>query len=70
MVVHCHQELCTKQRTISQIYSNLYFKSKGFDKIGFEESVWVRPAGGKYSEDIYVSAGVDDWQIIDSNGGV
>ena len=30
------------------------------DAIGFEESVWVRPAGGKYSEDIRVSAHVDD----------
>ena len=37
-----------------------YFKSEGFDTIGFEESVCVRPAGGKYSEDIYVSAHVDD----------
>ena len=37
-----------------------YFKSEGFDTIGFEESLWVRPAGGKYSEDIYVSAHVDD----------
>ena len=37
-----------------------YFKSEGFDTIGLEESVWVRPAGGKYSEDIYVSAHVDD----------
>ena len=26
-----------------------YYKSEGFDTIGFEESVWVRPAGGKYS---------------------
>jgi hypothetical protein len=37
-----------------------YIKSEGFDTIGFEESVWVRPAGGKYSEDIYVSAHADD----------
>ena len=37
-----------------------YFKSEWFDTIGFEESVWVRPAGGKYSEDIYVSAHIDD----------
>jgi hypothetical protein len=37
-----------------------YFKSEGFDTIGFEESVWVRPAAGKYLEDIYVSAHVDD----------
>jgi len=37
-----------------------YFKSEGFGTIGFEESVWVRPAGGKYSEDIYVSAHVAD----------
>jgi hypothetical protein len=39
---------------------DMYFKSEGFDTIGFEESVWVRPAGGKYSEDICVSAHVDD----------
>ena len=25
-----------------------YFKSEGFDTIGFEQSVWVRPAGGNY----------------------
>ena len=25
--------------------------------------MWVRPAGGKYSEDIYVSAHVDDWLL-------
>ena len=37
-----------------------YFKFEGFDTIGFEESVWVRPADGKYSEDIYVSAHVDN----------
>jgi hypothetical protein len=29
-----------------------FFKSEGFDTIGFEESVWKRPAGGKYSDDI------------------
>ena len=28
--------------------------------IGIKESVWERPAGGKYSEDIYASAHVDD----------
>ncbi len=37
-----------------------HFKSEGFDTIGFEESVWVRPVGGKYTGDIYVSAHVDD----------
>ena len=31
-----------------------YFKSEGFDTIGFEESVWIRPTGGKYSKDIRV----------------
>ena len=36
-----------------------YFKSEDFDTIGFEESVWVRPEGGKYSEEIVVSAHVD-----------
>ena len=37
-----------------------FFKSEGFDTIGFEESVWRRAGGGKYAEDIYVSAHVDD----------
>jgi hypothetical protein len=31
--------------------------------VGFEESVWVRPKGGKYAEDIYVSTHVDDCLI-------
>jgi hypothetical protein len=38
-------------------------KSEGFDTIGFEESVWKRAAGGKYAEDIYVLAHVDDCLI-------
>ena len=37
-----------------------FFKSEGFDTIGFDESVWKRAVGGKYAEDIYVSAHVDD----------
>jgi hypothetical protein len=37
-----------------------FFKSEGFDTIDCEESVWRRPAGGKYLDDIYVSAHVDD----------
>ena len=44
-----------------------YFKSQGVDTICFEESVWRRPAGGKYADDIYVSAHVEDvrcdWSI-------
>ena len=40
-----------------------YFKLEGVDNIGFEESVWMRPAGGKYDEDVYVSAHVDDCLI-------
>ena len=31
--------------------------------MGFEESVWVRPKGGKYGKDIYVSTHVDDCLI-------
>ena len=27
-----------------------YFMSKGFEHVGFEESVWVRSKGGKYGE--------------------
>jgi hypothetical protein len=40
-----------------------FFKSEGFDTIGFEESVWKRVGGGKNDEDIYVSAHVDDCLI-------
>jgi hypothetical protein len=40
-----------------------YFVSEGFEHVGFEESVWVRPKGGKYGEDIYVSTHVDDCLI-------
>jgi hypothetical protein len=40
-----------------------FFKSEGFDTIAFKETVWRRPAGGKYSDDIYVSAHVDDCLI-------
>ena len=36
-----------------------YFESEGFDTIRFKESLWVRPAGGKYFENICVSAHVD-----------
>jgi hypothetical protein len=40
-----------------------YFLSKGFEHVGFEESVWVRPKGGKCAKDIYVSTHVDDCLI-------
>jgi hypothetical protein len=40
-----------------------YFLSEGIEHVGFEESVWVRPKGGKYGEDIYVSTHVDDCLI-------
>ena len=40
-----------------------YFLSEGFTHVGFEESVWMRPKGGKYDEDIYVSTHVDDCLI-------
>ena len=35
-------------------------RSKGSILSNFEESVWKRDDGGKYAEDIYVSAHVDD----------
>jgi len=47
-----------------------YFRSEGFDTIGFEESVWRRPAGGKYAEDIFVSAHVDDCLIACKSAGI
>ena len=47
-----------------------YFRSEGFDHVGFEESVWMRPKGGKYNEDIYVSAHVDDLLICCKSVGL
>jgi hypothetical protein len=40
-----------------------FFMNEGFEHVVFEESVWVRPKGGKYGEDIYVSTHVDDCLI-------
>ena len=37
-----------------------YLTSLGFKTVGFEESVWVRPAGGRYSKCIMLSAHIDD----------
>ena len=37
-----------------------YLTSLGFKTVGFEESVWVRPAGGRYSKRIMLSAHIDD----------
>jgi hypothetical protein len=42
---------------------DVYFRNEGFDTIGFEESVWRRPAGGKYAEDVFISVHVDDYLI-------
>ena len=41
-----------------------YFRREGFDTIGFEESEWMRPTYGKYSEDVFVSTHVDDGLIV------
>jgi hypothetical protein len=42
--------------------------SAGFEHVGFEESVWLRPKGRKYGEDIYVSTHVDDCLICCKSG--
>ena len=42
------------------LFMDTYFKIEGFDTVGFEESVWRRRSDGKYPEDIFVSAHVDD----------
>eukprot|EP00961_Rhodomonas_salina_P258400 3492532-Rhodomonas_salina.2 len=30
-----------------------FMRDSGFNKTGFEESVWIRPAGGEYPHTIY-----------------
>jgi hypothetical protein len=54
--------LCGNPSSSRVLYKTMdaFFKSEGFDTIGLEESVWKRAGGGKYVEDIYVSAHVDD----------
>jgi hypothetical protein len=49
-----------------------FFKSEpeGFDTIGLEESVWRRPKGGEYSDDIHVSVHVDDCLIASKSATV
>eukprot|EP00961_Rhodomonas_salina_P192912 2603143-Rhodomonas_salina.1 len=37
-----------------------WFKEEGFTTAGFEDSVWVREAGGKYAHLLIVSAHIDD----------
>jgi hypothetical protein len=37
-----------------------WFKAEGFVTAGFEDSVWIRPAGGKYAHTLVVSAHIDD----------
>jgi hypothetical protein len=47
-----------------------FFKSEGFDTIGFEESVWKSVGGGKYVEVIHVSGHVDDCLIVCKSKGM
>jgi hypothetical protein len=42
---------------------------EGFDTIGCEKPVWKRAGGGKYAEDIYVKAHVDDCLIARKSKG-
>eukprot|EP00961_Rhodomonas_salina_P099370 1336502-Rhodomonas_salina.1 len=37
-----------------------WFKDQGFMTAGFEDSIWVREAGGKYPHCLIVSAHIDD----------
>ena len=40
-----------------------FLEQKGFTKAGFEESVWIRPAGGEYADDIRLTCHIDDTLI-------
>eukprot|EP00961_Rhodomonas_salina_P200076 2698854-Rhodomonas_salina.1 len=40
-----------------------WFGECGFETVGFEDSVWCRPAGGQYGAKIIVSAHIDDLLI-------
>lgn len=40
-----------------------WFAEEGFKTVGFEDSVWSRPGGGKYASRIIVSAHIDDCLI-------
>eukprot|EP00961_Rhodomonas_salina_P093577 1259041-Rhodomonas_salina.4 len=40
-----------------------WFKERGFETVGFEDSVWSRPGGGRYQTRITVSAHIDELLI-------
>lgn len=40
-----------------------WFREKGFESVGFEDSVWSRPEGGRSGASITVSAHIDDCLI-------
>lgn len=40
-----------------------WMRGQGFQTVGFEDSVWSRPAGGRYGLRITVSAHIDDLLI-------
>eukprot|EP00961_Rhodomonas_salina_P085158 1143384-Rhodomonas_salina.1 len=44
-----------------------YFGERGFETVGFEDSVWCRQAGGQYGAKIIVSAHIDDLLIACSD---
>eukprot|EP00961_Rhodomonas_salina_P125718 1693693-Rhodomonas_salina.1 len=46
-----------------------WMKEQGFQMVGFEDSVWSRPAGGRYGERITVSAHIDDLLIACADKG-
>eukprot|EP00961_Rhodomonas_salina_P133878 1801435-Rhodomonas_salina.2 len=46
-----------------------WMKEQGFQTVGFEDSVWSRPAGGRYGSRITVSAHIDDLLIACADKG-
>eukprot|EP00961_Rhodomonas_salina_P298012 3937720-Rhodomonas_salina.2 len=57
-------EVCKQQYSIPSsaralhITLSKWFKEQGFARAGFEDSVWVREAGGKYAHQLVVSGSV------------
>lgn len=62
MVFECLRQLYGIPSSACALHLTLtkWFKSQGFVTAGFEDSIWVREAGGEYKHRLIVSAHIDD----------
>eukprot|EP00961_Rhodomonas_salina_P230358 3113161-Rhodomonas_salina.5 len=65
VVYECLRPLYRIPSSAKALFETLdnWFREKGFESVGFEDSVWSRPEGGRSGASITVSAHIDDCLI-------